>query len=117
MTHRSESADKKENVLRAPARLRGSKDRDEQHRRSNEEKQVSPAIQNPRRRFRGRGGSLDLAGFRWRHSCHGHCLRSHLRLIIQNENKDKSVLRTVKIQTNHAIRARRSENRGFLWEK
>ena len=52
MAHRPEGGDEQVNVLRAPARLREGKQRQNQQRRADVENEVTPAAQNPRILFR-----------------------------------------------------------------
>src|SRR2546423_11863682 len=91
--HGAEGTDKEKNILCTPARLRCREDRNKQYRCTDEKDQVPPAIENPRRRFRGGGGGggWGLARLQRRRPCYRQCVRSHLRLIIQNELKDKLV--------------------------
>src|SRR2546423_2610440 len=57
MAHRAECADKQKNVLCTPSSLRRRKNWDEQQGRSDEEDKVTPAIEDPGRRSRARGGA------------------------------------------------------------
>src|SRR2546423_347645 len=56
MAHGAEGTDKEKNILCTPARLRRREDRNKQYRCTDEKDQISPAIENPRRRFRGGAG-------------------------------------------------------------
>src|SRR2546423_9678419 len=89
--HGAEGTDKEKNILCTPTRLRRREDRNKQYRCTDEKDQISPAIENPRRRFRGGGGGggWGPGPLRGRRPCPPHSARSHLRLLFQNEPQDK----------------------------
>ena len=83
MAHRSKSSDKKEDVLRAPPRLRCGENRNQQHWRADKQQQVPPAIEDPKGGLRGRH-NLGARNSRLR-----HCLGRHEALINQNRAENK----------------------------
>src|SRR2546423_12677899 len=89
--HGAEGTDKEKNILCTPTRLRRREDRNKQYRCTDEKDQISPAIENPRRRFRGGGGGggWGLARPPRRRPFYPQSGRSHLRLIIQKKIQNK----------------------------
>jgi hypothetical protein len=52
--HGAKSANKKEDVLRAPSGLGSSEKGNKQYWRPNEKKEIAPSVENPERSFRWR---------------------------------------------------------------